>query len=388
MRAGVILTAMTAFGLAAGAARADLTVTIGYLRQEVDSPPVLSNLDPVPEDLGIAGARLAMADSRTTGGFLGHDYRFEVVSVAPGGDLAAAAANLLSRSALVLVEGPKDAVLLVAGSGAESLFFNVSSGDAELRSEDCRGNLLHTALEQAAETDALMQVLAARQWARVALVVGPNDTDATLADAYRRSAAKFGVRIEGDKTWSFDTDLRESTMQEVPRFLQDLPEHDVLIVADATDDFGRYVEHNTWLPRPVAGSDGLVPAAWAPAVEAWGAVQLQNRFEATTGRDMRGQDYAAWAAVRAIAEAVTRTDSADPGVLRAYMLSEDFALDGFKGRPLSFRAWNGQMRQPVAVANDRALVAMAPVEGFLHRRNELDTLGLDEEESGCRAFKD
>ena len=34
-----------------------------------------------------------------------------------------------------------------------------------------------------------------------------------------------------------------------------------------------------------------------------------------------------------------------------------------------------------------ALVALAPLEGFLHQRSELDTLGLDEPESACRAFE-
>jgi ABC transporter substrate binding protein (PQQ-dependent alcohol dehydrogenase system) len=202
------------------------------------------------------------------------------------------------------------------------------------------------------------------------------------------SAAKFGLTIAAEKDWTFDTDLRESVMDEIPRFLQDLPDHDVLLVADETDDFGRYVEHNTWLPRPVAGSDGLLATAWSPRVEAWGAAQLQLRFEKDAEREMRARDYAAWTAVRAIGEAVTRTSSADPATLRAFMLSPDFQLDGFKGRALSFRTWNGQLRQPIAVANARALVTLAPVEGFLHQRNEMDSLGLDEPESACTAFQE
>ncbi len=78
-------------------------------------------------------------------------------------------------------------------------------------------------------------------------------------------------------------------------------------------------------------------------------MQLQNRFEEATGREMSSRDYAAWAAVRTIGEAVTRTNSADPTVLRAFILSDKFALDGFKGRSLSYRSWNGQLRQPMPV---------------------------------------
>jgi hypothetical protein len=42
------------------------------------------------------------------------------------------------------------------------------------------------------------------------------------------------------------------------------------------------------------------------------------------------------------------------------------------------------LRQPVLLAADRSLVAVAPIEGYLHPRNELDTLGVDEAETRCR----
>lgn len=102
---------------------------------------------------------------------------------------------------------------------------------------------------------------------------------------------------------------------------------------------------------------------------------------------MTAEDYAAWAAMRTLGEAVTRTNSADPATLRAFIFSDDFELAGFKGRPLTYRDWNGQLRQPIAIAHPRALVASAPLEGFLHQTNELDSLGLDRPESKCEAFQ-
>ncbi|MFN4193813.1 MAG: ABC transporter substrate-binding protein [Tabrizicola sp.] len=374
----------------AAPARAELPVAIAYLRLEVDRPPVLSNLDPVPEDLGIAGAEIAVADNRTTGSFLGHAYSLSVVSVPPGGDLTGAAREVLMSARLILIEADPAAILSVADlpEAQDALLFNVASGAESLRSTDCRANLLHTAPEDAARADALMQVLQKKQWQDTALIVGPKPADRAFAEALRRSAAKFAIRILAEKDWTFDTDLRDSTMDEVPRFTQDFPDHDVILIADETDDFARYVEHNTWLPRPVAGSGGMVATAWSSVIESWGAVQLQNRFEKQAGRDMRGQDYAAWTAVRAIGEAVTRTNASDPATIRTYLLNPDFQMDGFKGRGLSFRAWNGQMRQPIAVVNARALVTLTPIEGFLHQRVEMDSLGLDEPESACTAFKE
>ena len=191
------------------------------------------------------------------------------------------------------------------------------------------------------------------------------------------------MKIASRKTWEFDADMRRNAAQEVPLFTQDFGDYDMLLIADELHDFGRYIAYNTWVPRPVGGSEGLMPVAWAPVVEQWGAAQLQSRFRDLAGRDMRPVDYAAWAAVRSVGEAVTRGGSAAPEDVRAFLLSDRFELGGFKGRKLSFRAWNGQLRQPIPLAHPGAVVALAPMEGFLHQHNELDTLGLDAPESLC-----
>ncbi len=98
---------------------------------------------------------------------------------------------------------------------------------------------------------------------------------------------------------------------------------------------------------------------------------------------MNSIDYASWAAVRSIGEAVTRTKSSDATELRAYILSEQFSLAAFKGAKMSYRPWSGQLRQPIPLVHPKAVVALAPLEGYLHQYNELDTLGLDKVESLC-----
>lgn len=357
-----------------------------YLRQEVALPPVLSNLDPVPADLGIAGAALALTDNRTTGRFMGHEYQLETVLVEPGGDLLAAARRALASSPVLLLDASADDQLRVADlpEARDVILFNIAWGERRLRDADCRSNLLHTIPEDAMRTDALMQVLNARRWTRTMLVIGPRPEDRAFANTLRASAAKFGVAIRAEKDWTFDTDLRRAAGQEIPLFTQDFPDYDVLLVADVANDFARYVPDNTWLPRPVAGSDGLRAEGWAPVLEQWGAVQLQNRFETATGREMTSRDYAAWTAIRTIGEAVTRTGSADPEILRSYIFSD--RLDGFKGRSLTYRAWDGRLRQPIPVVNPRALVELAPLDGYLHPTDDLDTLGLDRPESACKAL--
>lgn len=373
---------------AATDAGAETTLHATYLRLEDARPPVLSNLDPVPEDEGIAGATLARADNATTGRFLGHDYLLDVVSLPPGSDPAPAARAALAETPFLILDADARTVRGIADlpEAQGALIFSVAAPDEALRDADCRANVFHTGLSYGMRADALMQALLAKRWTRLALVSGPNPADLAWADALRAAATKFGLDLVAEKAWSEKADLRRTASAEVPLFTQDLPEHDVLLVADETDDFARYLAYNTWLPRPVAGSEGIVAQGWAPVVEQWGAAQLQGRFADLAHRPMRPRDYAAWAAMRTLGEAVTRTGSADPAVLRAYILSDGFELAAFKGRPLSYRPWNGQMRQPVPVAHPRALVAEAPLDGFLHERNELDTLGLDAPESACRAF--
>jgi ABC transporter substrate binding protein (PQQ-dependent alcohol dehydrogenase system) len=279
------------------------------------------------------------------------------------------------------------------------LLYDVASRDDGLRAESCRSNLLHLLPSRAMRADALAQYFAKKGWRNWFLAVGPAEEDRRFAEAIRRAAAKFGARIVADKPWSHRFDERRTPESEVPVFTQAGEQgagsflkrwfggggdYDVVIVADEAGLFADYFPYRTWKPRPVAGSAGLVPTAWHKTLDLWGALQLQTRFRAQAGRWMAEEDYGAWLAVRAIGEAATRARSVAFEPLKAYLLGDRFTLAGFKGVPLSFRPWDRQLRQPVLLASDRALVAIAPIEGYLHPKNELDTLGMDEAESKCR----
>ena len=94
-------------------------------------------------------------------------------------------------------------------------------------------------------------------------------------------------------------------------------------------------------------------------------------------------DYGAWLAVRAIGEAATRVGAADPGRIIDYLHGPQFSMSGYKGPEFSFRPWDGQLRQPVLLTDDRSVVSVSPQPGFLHEKNELDSLGVDEPETEC-----
>lgn len=365
-------------------------LAIHYLERRVERPTPLNNEDPVPEDEGLKGAELGIRDSNATGRFVGLSFSLRTTVVEPGADLRAAFREAAEAAPprFVVVNAPADDVLALADSeeGREAVFLNIGAPDVRLRDADCRARLLHVLPSRDMLADALVELLSFKRWTRILLVSGPNPGDLLYADALRRSAKKFGARIVAET--SFDArgaDLRDSALREFALVTRG-PEHDVVAVADEIGEFGTNLVYNTASPRPVVGTQGLMPAAWGRAVEAWAAVQLQDRFRKLAGRHMLAVDWAGWMAVHAVGEAAVQLKSRDPAAIKALLLSTKFEVGGFKGRSLSFRPWNGQLRQPIFVLWPGAVVAAAPVEGFLHRRTELDTLGLDQPESACKAF--
>lgn len=360
-----------------------LQVRIGYLAYQPPRGPLLSNVIPEPSDAGRRGAELAIIDSNSTGRFLKQHFELQSAEFDTAQALLAAAEQQHQAGIrLFVVNAPADTLRQLSQRLPDSLLLNAGSADDRLRREQCLGNVLHTLPSRAMLADALAQFLAVRKWTRWLLVTGSSEDDLAYAAALRRAAKRFGHRIVAEKPWSFDNDQRRSAQADMPLFTQ-ATEYDVVLVADERGDFGEYLPYNTWYPRPVAGTQGLTPTAWHKTVETFGAAQLQKRFEALAGRWMNDRDFAAWMAVRSIAAAVTRLRASEPGAIRRLALSAELPLDGFKGRKLSFRPWNGELRQPIPLVHPRALVSTSPQEGFLHPNNEMDSLGYDRPEVKC-----
>ena len=367
-------------------------VQIGWLSQPVKRTLPLSYLDQPPEDEGIQGARLGIADDATTGHFTGQSFTLVESIVPEDGDVDAAFRELAAKNIrLVITDLPAPELLSIAGlsEAGSATIFDTAAADDRLRGEDCRANVLHLLPSRAMLADALVQYLVAKRWTNLLLVVGHSDGDREFAGDVRHAAQKFRARIVEEKPWTFvpgarRTDTGHFAIQaEVARFTQGVS-YDVLVVADEEDEFGDYLSYRTFDPRPVAGTQGLVPSAWARPHEQWGATQLQERFLRQAKRWMTDRDYAAWMAVRAIGEAATRAKSTDPAVIAAFMRSDRFELAAYKGARLSFRSWDGQLRQPILLADARSLVSVSPQPGFLHQFSELDTVGIDKPETKCR----
>ncbi len=360
-------------------------IHIAYLSQVQTPPAALSNLDVFIPNKGEPGAQLAITDNNTTGQFTQQNFILHSFSVSEQENIGEFFnKNIAGKYNLILLNLPSDKLLALADLKPiqPALFFNVANTDDALRNEQCRANMLHLLPSRAMKADALAQYLLKKRWQKWFLVTGPSDNDARYAAALKRSAKRFGLKISTEKVWEHTFDNRRSEQADVPVFTQ-VDDYDVLVVADEQGLFGEYLAYRTWLPRPIVGTQGLIATAWHKTHDAWGATQIQNRFKDKNGRWMEEEDYGAYLAVRAIGEAASRSRSNQLESINNYLISDQLALQGYKGSPLSFRPWDGQLRQPVLLAADRSMVGVAPIEGFLHPKTELDTLGFDQPETKC-----
>jgi ABC transporter substrate binding protein (PQQ-dependent alcohol dehydrogenase system) len=253
-----------------------------------------------------------------------------------------------------------------------------------LRREVCAREIVHTLPSQAMLMDGLMQHLAFRKWRDVLVLQGPAPADALVTKAFENSAKKFGQRIVATKQFKAGTDPRERELNNPALLTSGTRDYDVAFVADDAFEFARQFPYQTVRARPVVGAIDLEPVAWHWTWEHNGAPQVNSRFQKlTNGRRMDSADWASWIAVKMVVKAVQGTRSADFAKLREFIVGRNI-FDGDKGLAMSVRPWDQQLRQAILLAAPYQVVASAPVEGFLHRTNVLDTLGDDQQETPCK----
>ena len=267
--------------------------------------------------------------------------------------------------------------LLNAGESAEAT-----------RQDGCWPHLFHTLPGERMRADALAQALLARRWMRVLLLHGTSRADAARLVQVQGALKRYGLKTLAVKAFKLSADPRERELAN-PLLLTGVGaggDYDAVWIVDSDGEFARTLPYRTALPRPVVGDAGLYAAAWAPQFERYGAPQLARRFSRVAQRPMTSFDWAAYMAAKALVQAaLERASGPDAAQVLKALGRPDFTLDGFKGVRLSFRAWDRQLRQPLLLTDGVGVVGTAPVEGVMHPKNVLDTLGADAPESGCKA---
>ncbi len=299
-------------------------------------------------------------------------------------ETARAAAQAAEKAgAAVLVTDLPAAWTLAVADAVKLPVINIGEAADRLREQDCRPRLLHIAPSERMRTDALAQTLVARKWNKLLLLVGPGEDDALRAAAAQASIKRFGLQVVATKPFKLSGDPRERDLAN-PLLLTAGSSYDAVWVVDSDGEFARGLPYRTVLPRPVVGDAGLVALAWHAQFERYGAPQVSRRFAKAAGRPMTASDWSAWMAGKALVAAAVAAPKG-PSARWAQVLAAT-PLDGSKGTSLSFRAWDGQLRQTMLLTDGQGVISQAPVEGVLHPVNVLDTLGADAPEKRCRTM--
>lgn len=307
------------------------------------------------------------------------------VSTQPAASLDAARSAALAAekagAAVLIADLPTDWLLAVVDA-VKIPVLNVGDPADRLRAQDCRARLFHLIPSERMRADALAQTLVSRKWTQLLLLVGPSPQDQLRAATAQASMKRYGLKVVASKPFKVSADPRERDLAN-PLLLTSGASYDAVWVVDSDGEFARALPYRTVLPRPVVGDAGLVALAWHAQFERFGAPQVSRRFARAFKRPMTANDWTAWMAGKTL---VTLAVAAPKGPNAAWAQAlAKTPVDGSKGTAMTFRAWDGQLRQSLLLTDGQGVISQAPIEGLLHPSNVLDTLGADAPEKLCKA---
>ena len=368
-------------------------IKIVHLTRVIEREPTIYSINPQIKNNGILGSRMGIKDNNTTGKFTNQKFELIEKNIMPNESAKEIFEEFRKNNYnfFILDVSSEDLDKIISSDIlGDAILINVSLKNNDFRNQKCDKQLLHTAPSYMMVTDALMQFLKKKNWTKLFLIFGTNNRDKQFKDSLKISVKKFGLTITNEKKWDFTHDFRRTADLEFVKFTQG-EKYEVLVLADegntfgdSGNSFGDYIPYRTWKPNIVVGGEVLKPTSWHHTHEQWGGNQMQSRFLKNFNRFMTNIDFNSWVGIRVFGEAITKTKSLDPKTILDEILKENFKIAAYKGKPVSFRKWNRQLRQPILLVTPRALVSVSPQNGFLHPRTELDTLGIDEPDTKCK----
>jgi ABC-type branched-subunit amino acid transport system substrate-binding protein len=130
---------------------------------------------------------------------------------------------------------------------------------------------------------------------------------------------------------------------------------------------------------------------WHESLERYGAGQLNPRFRDRFEKGMGSDAWTGWMAVKIASETCFRATTCAASELLAALERPTTRFDGHKGRPLSFRLGDHQLRQPLYVLrNDdpsREIIEVPERTAGSSAADQLDQLGASGAESSCTLEK-
>lgn len=387
--ASIALSALL-MGSAVSASAAEVMVGYVSLKDDVRYHPEVAytRIEISPALKPIEGAMLGFDDMKIVTDAANITVKLDAYEAADAAEaIQKVAAMQQAGERFVILDLPGDIVAQVAEATKDLpiTLVNATAPQDALR-DLCLPNLMHSGASDRMISDTYTQFLRHRNWTKVLLLEGKEPRDKEIADAFQASAERLRIEIVDRKQFTTSTDPANREENNT-MLLTGGKDYDVVFIADSLGDYARYLNYATQQPRPVIGSTGLSAAEWHWSWDRDGATQVTLRFQrlAEGGRFMSPQDWSTWIAAKSIATAYAKARSDDPLKIDAYIKGSRFNIDGSKGYRMNFRPWDRQLRMPMVLATSNAVIEPAPFPEFLHQTNELDTLGVDEPESKCKA---
>lgn len=355
------------------------------------------------------GAELGAAEASRLAELLGRGFEVVARPAAPGA-LGRETRELVEGAGVAAIVGgvdePSCLALAEAAERHGILFLNVGCADDAFRGEGCGRHAFHVDASTAMYADAFAQWLAGERRLRRWQFVAAGPAEAAAARRARRALLEEGGEDAGA------VEFRPGAAGEALRAIR-RARSDVVLVAlrgEARKEFlrafagaGLPVEAACLFPgdrppwsRPAETRVGVWPVLWHPGLFRYGAEQLNDRFSDRFGEPLESRAWAAWMAMKIVAETALRSRADSPAEWIDYLEGRRAQFDGHKGRPLTFRRWNHQLRQPVYLVRVRPeedahgafehvaelpLGAPAPGESS---ETFLDRLGDGPDETSCR----
>jgi branched-chain amino acid transport system substrate-binding protein len=337
------------------------TVRIAHLSQRAGTSAEMANY-------AVMGARLGAEEANTTAQMFGTSVELITEEAMEPAQLIPTARKLTAQPGLVAIIGALDEAMTVVLSEFTQqegvVLLNTTARGGALRGAQCRRSTFHTVADVAMNVDAIGQWLVQNNRKRWHFVAAE---DALGQEVYRRASRL--LQAQGG------TELGREVMRpgrpDYQLLLERVGQQDaeVIFVALRGEDLRQFLGQYTasGLTALVSGAPldmiavwstppthvkGVWATSWYHQFERYSARELNRRFLRRFGKPAEAYAWANWAAVKLVVEGVLRTGSTDPAALVSYLEGAP-AFDGHKGKSLTFRDWNHQLRQPMYIVQAR-----------------------------------
>lgn len=345
----------------------------GPVRIGIIHPPVEQS-DPLKAAVARSaneGAIMAEEEFGFNASMFGFDFAV-VQREAEGEAVTAAAQDLIASEDIFALAGGFDgeeARLLSQWAQDNAIpFINLIAADDALRNDLCRPSTFHMSPSAAMYLDALAGWYVRAGFRNWFTIVG--DTDAAAAQHERMlwglNERHFGAREVGSATMASGGAIDMSTIDQIESTGADL----VVLLVSAQDQLSALAALEeagleamvTGFPDPLAQTreffaqssqaapnlgSAMRAIAWEPTLDAYGARELNARYQQRWEKPMEQAAWATYQSVKAFFEAAMFTGSTEADDVFAHLTAPTSVFDVWKGIGTSFRPWDHQLRQPL-----------------------------------------